>query len=62
VFPEVPRANTNVPTIAAAERLSDLIRGVAAEAPERERVAAWLLPVSVWAERPSRGASLRARA
>jgi 5-(hydroxymethyl)furfural/furfural oxidase len=28
VFPEVPRANTNLPTIAAAERLSDLIRGV----------------------------------
>jgi 5-(hydroxymethyl)furfural/furfural oxidase len=31
VFPEVPRANTNLPTIAAAERLSDLIRGVPAE-------------------------------
>jgi 5-(hydroxymethyl)furfural/furfural oxidase len=29
VFPEVPRANTNMPTIAAAERLSDLIRGAA---------------------------------
>jgi choline dehydrogenase-like flavoprotein len=29
VFPEVPRANTNLPTITAAERLSDLIRGVA---------------------------------
>ena len=28
VFPEVPRANTNLPTIAAAERLSDLIREV----------------------------------
>jgi choline dehydrogenase-like flavoprotein len=28
VFPEVPRANTNLPTIAAAERLSDLIRDV----------------------------------
>ena len=28
VFPEVPRANTNLPTIAAAERLSDCIRGV----------------------------------
>jgi 5-(hydroxymethyl)furfural/furfural oxidase len=27
VFPEVPRANTNLPTIAAAERLSDLMRG-----------------------------------
>jgi choline dehydrogenase-like flavoprotein len=26
VFPEVPRANTNLPTIAAAERLSDLVR------------------------------------
>ena len=26
VFPEVPRANTNLPTIAAAERLSDFIR------------------------------------
>ena len=33
VFPEVPRANTNLPTIAAAERLSDLIRGV----PRRRR-------------------------
>jgi 5-(hydroxymethyl)furfural/furfural oxidase len=32
VFPEVPRANTNLPTIAAAERLSDLIRGVPAGA------------------------------
>lgn len=32
VFPEVPRANTNLPTIAAAERLSDLIRGAAAPA------------------------------
>jgi len=30
VFPEVPRANTNLPTIAAAERLSDLIRDAAA--------------------------------
>ncbi|MFI8073777.1 GMC family oxidoreductase [Streptomyces sp. NPDC086033] len=27
VFPEVPRANTNLPTIAAAERLADLIAG-----------------------------------
>jgi len=27
VFPEVPRANTNLPTIAAAERLSDLMLG-----------------------------------
>jgi 5-(hydroxymethyl)furfural/furfural oxidase len=27
VFPEVPRANTNLPTMAAAERLSDLVRG-----------------------------------
>jgi choline dehydrogenase/5-(hydroxymethyl)furfural/furfural oxidase len=27
VFPAVPRANTNMPTIEAAERLSDLIRG-----------------------------------
>ncbi len=27
VFPAVPRANTNLPAIAAAERLSDLIRG-----------------------------------
>jgi choline dehydrogenase/5-(hydroxymethyl)furfural/furfural oxidase len=26
VFPEVPRANTNLPTIGAAERLADLIR------------------------------------
>jgi choline dehydrogenase/5-(hydroxymethyl)furfural/furfural oxidase len=34
VFPEVPRANTNLPTIAAAERLSDLIGAVPAAAPE----------------------------
>ena len=27
VFPTVPRANTNLPTIAAAERLSDFVRG-----------------------------------
>lgn len=27
VFPEVPRANTNLPTIAAAERLADLMTG-----------------------------------
>jgi choline dehydrogenase/5-(hydroxymethyl)furfural/furfural oxidase len=41
VFPEVPRANTNLPTIAAAERLSDLIRGVpAATGAGDERVAA----------------------
>ena len=42
VFPEVPRANTNLPTIAAAERLSDLIRGVpgAAAGAADERVAA----------------------
>jgi 5-(hydroxymethyl)furfural/furfural oxidase len=42
VFPEVPRANTNLPTIAAAERLSDLIRGVpaAAEQPVLETGAA----------------------
>jgi 5-(hydroxymethyl)furfural/furfural oxidase len=40
VFPEVPRANTNLPTIAAAERLSDLIRGVrAATGAATERVA-----------------------
>jgi choline dehydrogenase-like flavoprotein len=32
VFPEVPRANTNLPAIAAAERLSDLIRGAVAPA------------------------------
>jgi 5-(hydroxymethyl)furfural/furfural oxidase len=32
VFPEVPRANTNLPTIAAAERLSDLIRGARSRA------------------------------
>jgi 5-(hydroxymethyl)furfural/furfural oxidase len=35
VFPEVPRANTNLPTIAAAERLSDLIRGVPGVAARR---------------------------
>ncbi len=29
VFPEVPRANTNLPTITAAEKLSELIRGAA---------------------------------
>lgn len=29
VFPEVPRANTNLPTITAAERLSELIRAAA---------------------------------
>ena len=29
VFPSVPRANTNLPTIEVAERLSDLIRGAA---------------------------------
>ena len=40
VFPEVPRANTNLPTIAAAERLSDLIRGgPAAARAEDQRVA-----------------------
>jgi choline dehydrogenase-like flavoprotein len=41
VFPEVPRANTNLPTIAAAERLSDLIRGIPEAAPreQRQRVA-----------------------
>jgi 5-(hydroxymethyl)furfural/furfural oxidase len=33
VFPEVPRANTNLPTIAAAERLSDLIREIPEPAP-----------------------------
>ena len=39
VFPEVSRANTNLPTIAAAERLSDLIRGARPTA-VREAVAA----------------------
>jgi choline dehydrogenase/5-(hydroxymethyl)furfural/furfural oxidase len=33
VFPEVPRANTNLPTITAAERLSDLIRETEAARP-----------------------------
>ena len=41
VFPEVPRANTNLPTIAAAERLSDLIRDVAAPP---DRIAAESVP------------------
>jgi choline dehydrogenase-like flavoprotein len=40
VFPEVPRANTNLPTIAAAERLSDLIRGVPTAVQAAEGVAA----------------------
>jgi choline dehydrogenase-like flavoprotein len=37
VFREVPRANTNLPTIASAERLSDLIRG-ARRTPARQVV------------------------
>jgi choline dehydrogenase/5-(hydroxymethyl)furfural/furfural oxidase len=40
VFPEVPRANTNLPTIAAAERLSDLIRNTAAPPKRAETEAA----------------------
>jgi choline dehydrogenase/5-(hydroxymethyl)furfural/furfural oxidase len=41
VFPEVPRANTNLPTITAAERLSDLIGGAAAApAPRADRATA----------------------
>jgi 5-(hydroxymethyl)furfural/furfural oxidase len=39
VFPEVPRANTNLPTIAAAERLSDLIRDAAVGAESAEAQA-----------------------
>ena len=39
VFPEVPRANTNLPTIAAAERLSDLVRGVSPAASAERAVA-----------------------
>ena len=41
VFPAVPRANTNLPTIEAAERLSDLIRDDVRSAGEttRERLA-----------------------
>src|SRR5436190_323222 len=34
VFPSVPRANTNLPTIEVAERLSDLIRGPVRQATE----------------------------
>jgi 5-(hydroxymethyl)furfural/furfural oxidase len=39
VFPEVPRANTNLPTITAAERLSDLIRAASASPSRRRRSA-----------------------
>jgi 5-(hydroxymethyl)furfural/furfural oxidase len=35
VFPEVPRANTNLPTIVAAERLADLVRGAVSPPPLR---------------------------
>src|SRR5207244_1043426 len=38
VFPEVPRANTNLPTIVAAERLADLIRE-GSVSPRRPRAA-----------------------
>jgi 5-(hydroxymethyl)furfural/furfural oxidase len=44
VFPEVPRANTNLPTIAAAERLSDLIRDAAAPF---DRIGAESVPTPV---------------
>jgi choline dehydrogenase/5-(hydroxymethyl)furfural/furfural oxidase len=37
VFPAVPRANTNMPTVEAAERLSDLIRGVSHASPAAAR-------------------------
>jgi 5-(hydroxymethyl)furfural/furfural oxidase len=40
VFPEVPRANTNLPTIAAAERLADLIRDSSGSLSRREPLEA----------------------
>jgi 5-(hydroxymethyl)furfural/furfural oxidase len=40
VFPEVPRANTNLPTITAAERLSDLIRATARSGSGAEPIGA----------------------
>ena len=43
VFPEVPRANTNLPAITAAERLSDLIRSAARPG----RAAAPIGPASI---------------